>query len=38
MADPGFPVGGGVMYDAGAFRQKCMCKRKNWVLLGGGGG
>ena len=47
-ADPGFPVvgeGGGtnlvrggtdVHCNAGAFWQKFMQKRKNWVLLGGG--
>ena len=38
VADPGFPVGGGVdplggawTSDMGAFWQKCMQKRKNLV-------
>ena len=43
VADPGFPVGGGGVdplggvwtSDTGAFQQKCMQKRKNWVLQGG---
>ena len=42
VADPGFPVGGGrraaggaTTSDVGTFRQKCMRKRKNWILLGG---
>ena len=45
VADPGFPiVGGGVLSrwggatsDVGTFRQKCMQKWKNWILLGVGG-
>ena len=40
MADPGFPVGGGggaPTSNVGAFQQKHMQKRKNWILLGGGG-
>ena len=50
VADPGFPVGGGggapsrwgvLTSDVGTFWQKCMRKRKNWILLvvvvGGGG-
>ena len=42
VADPGFPVGGrgpvrGVWTpNVGTFWQKCMQKRKNWVLYGGG--
>ena len=43
VADPGFPVGrghravgGAPTSDMGAFRQKHMQKRKNWILLGGG--
>ena len=37
VADPGFPVGGGgaPTSDVGTFWQKCMRKRKNWILLGG---
>ena len=38
MADPGFPVGGGggaPTSNVGAFRQKHMRKRKNWIPLGG---
>ena len=40
--DPGFSVGGADPFgvptsDAGTIRQKRMRKRKNWVLLGGGG-
>ena len=39
VADPGFPVGGGgggaPTSDAGAFRQKCMRKQKNWVSFEG---
>ena len=38
VADPGFPVGGGggaPTSDMGAFWQKRMQKRKNWILLGG---
>ena len=49
VADPGFPIVGGRGWgvathwgvptlDAGAFRQKRMQKRNDWVLLGGGPG
>ena len=43
VADPGFPIGGGggaeplggaPTSNVGTFRQKCMRKRKNWILLG----
>ena len=35
----GSPSGGGTpTSDVGTFRQKCMYKRKNWILLGRGGG
>ena len=35
VADPGFPLGG-ASSDVGAFWQKPMQKRKNWVPLMGG--
>ena len=42
VADPGFPMGGGGTEplggtDMGAFRRKCIRKRKNWVpfIFGG---
>ena len=39
VADPGFPVGGGgaPTFNVGTFQQKRMRKRKNWIMLGGGG-
>ena len=38
VADPRFPVGGAPTSDVGAFWQKHMQKRKNWILFVGGAG
>ena len=39
VADPGFPVGGGVrLVGVATFRKICMSKRKNWDPWGLGGG
>ena len=36
VADPGFPIGGGVpTSDMGVFQQKHMQKRKNWITFEG---
>ena len=41
VADPGFPIGGGMgggvlTSDAYTFQRKHKQKRKKWILLGGG--